>query len=145
MTPSEQPTLVLRTDGHGTKLLHKGTLAEFDIECYAACEPVANILFYADVAEKISITAAADTFLVHLKNKDVEFVLKTKLYTAFCIDWNKNNEIKKNIYQAHFSSVSELEKYYNAKEQKDAWETWKFIKGSLTGSRDEAIRLATFG
>ena len=68
-----------------------------------------------------------------------------KLCVASFSDWRKNNQIKKKIYQAHFSSVSELEKYYNAKERKDAWTAWKFIKRSLAGSKDETIRLATFG
>ena len=62
MTPLEQPAFVTGNGGHGIKLLHKGTLAELNIECYAAYEPVANILCYADIAKKIPITATADKF-----------------------------------------------------------------------------------
>ena len=36
-----------------------------------------------------------------------------RLYVAYFIEWSKNN-----FYQANLRSVSELKKYYNAKESK---------------------------
>ena len=61
----------------------------------------------------------------------MEFILNMKLYVASFSDWSKNAKIKKIIKLIFQKSAN----WKNITMQ-NASEAWKFIKRSLTSSRD---------
>ena len=131
-------TVVAGITGDGMRVSKEGELRGFGLTCHSSEDCRTNILCFADVEDKFSITYMPnECFVVHLPDRDVKFVRKDKLYVADMKEWTTEKICT--------TTARERERHYTSKEVHEARKAYKFVENAGYPPLEEATRLITGG
>ena len=139
--PSEKPLQIQTVGGHALTARMQGMLKNFFM-CYTSKDAKANVLCFADVADKYEVDydPNEDSFNVHLPDKKLKFIKKGKLYSAQMDEWI--SDIKSSAI-LHVTAPNGMR--YTKKEIAMAQQAYQFLESACFPSQEQAIELTTGG